>query len=58
MNFTLDILTNKDNRSIMIVGKGMVFLFTTKNGGIAMKNLILIEIIREKYERYASMNIN
>ena len=41
----------------MIMGKGRVCLVTTKNGGVAMKNLILIEIIREKNERYASINI-
>ena len=40
------------------MGVGIVCLFTTKNGGIAMKNLILIEIIREKTERYASINIS
>jgi len=40
------------------MGMGKLCLFATTNGGIAMKNLILIEIIREKTERYASMNIN
>lgn len=40
------------------MGMGEVCLFTTTNGGIAMKNLILIEIIREKTERFASRNIN